>query len=70
MVRAANWQTIDLSTMIFPAVMLVDYVRVYQCKGQTSIGCEPPAYPVADYIAAHLDTYLIMSFSFAAAFMC
>jgi len=53
----ANWQTIDTTTMQFPAEMLVDYVRVYQRKGQTNIGCDPPNYPTANYIQRHLDTY-------------
>ena len=43
--------------MEFPSEMLVDYVRVYQRKGQTNIGCDPPGYPTADYISRHLDTY-------------
>jgi hypothetical protein len=33
-----NWQTIDLTMMMFPAEMLVDYVRV---KGSTNVGCKP-----------------------------
>ncbi|KAG1867668.1 beta-glucan synthesis-associated [Suillus subluteus] len=53
-----NWQTIDLSTMIFPAEMLVDYVRVYQRKGQTNIGCSPADYPTEDYINRHMDSYM------------
>ncbi|KAI0277034.1 glycoside hydrolase family 16 protein [Russula aff. rugulosa BPL654] len=52
-----NWQTIDLSTMEFPAEMLVDYVRVYQRAGETNIGCDPPDYPTADYINRHYEAY-------------
>ncbi|KAG6829762.1 suppressor of kre null, partial [Arthromyces matolae] len=52
-----NWQTIDLSTLIFPAEMLIDYVRVYQRKGQTNVGCDPAAFPTKDYINNHLDAY-------------
>lgn len=52
-----NWQTIDFTTMEFPAIMLVDYVRVYQRSGHTNIGCNPPDYPTADYISQHLDAY-------------
>ena len=43
--------------MEFPAEMLVEYVRVYQRKGQTNIGCDPPNFPTANYIQNHLDTY-------------
>jgi len=52
-----NWQNIDLSTMVFPGLMLVDYVRVYQRTGETNIGCDPPGFPTADYIQRHPDTY-------------
>ncbi|KAL0958584.1 hypothetical protein HGRIS_013925 [Hohenbuehelia grisea] len=54
---SSNWQTIDLSTMIFPAEMLVDYVRVYQRKGHTNIGCDPKDYPTADYINRHINAF-------------
>ena len=37
--------------------MLIDYVRVYQRKGQTNIGCDPKGFPTADYINRHLDSY-------------
>src|ERR1700685_3732359 len=43
--------------MQFPAEMLIEYVRVYQRKGETNIGCDPPNYPTANYIQSHLDTY-------------
>lgn len=52
-----NWQTIDLTTMVFPAIMLVDYVRVYQRSGSTNIGCNPPDYPTMDYINNHQAAY-------------
>jgi len=52
-----NWQTIDLTTMTFPAEMLIDYVRVYQRKGYENIGCDPPDYPTMDYINNHLVAY-------------
>lgn len=54
---AENWQNITLSTMIFPAEMKFDYVRVYQRKGQTNVGCDPSNYPTADYIANHPVAY-------------
>ncbi|KAF8639593.1 hypothetical protein AX14_010040 [Amanita brunnescens Koide BX004] len=53
-----NWQTIDLATMIFPAELRFDYVRVYQRKGSTNIGCDPKAYPTADYINNHIEAYM------------
>ncbi|KAG1740100.1 glycoside hydrolase family 16 protein [Suillus occidentalis] len=36
---------IDTSTMIFPGEMLIDYMRVYQRKGQMNVGCSPKDYP-------------------------
>ncbi|KAF8987327.1 beta-glucan synthesis-associated [Cyathus striatus] len=52
-----NWQTIDLTTMIFPAELKFDYVRVYQRKGQSNVGCNPKDYPTMDYINNHLEAY-------------
>jgi len=52
-----NWGSIDLTTMVFPAEMLIDYVRVYQRDGETNIGCNPPDYPTTDYINNHLEAY-------------
>ena len=60
-VLADNWQPIDTSTMLFPGVMLVDYVRVYQRSDQTNVGCSPEDYPTADYINNHHDAYTSMS---------
>lgn len=54
---SSNWQTIDLTTMEFPAEMLVDYVRVYQRSGETNVGCSPSDYPTEDYISAHMEAY-------------
>ncbi|KDQ52324.1 glycoside hydrolase family 16 protein [Jaapia argillacea MUCL 33604] len=48
---------IDLNTILSPAVMLVDYVRVYQRKGAMNVGCSPSNYPTADYINRHMDAY-------------
>jgi len=52
-----NWQPIDFTTMIFPAEFCIDYVRVYQRKGQTNVGCDPQGFPTATYINNHLDAY-------------
>jgi len=52
-----NWQNIDLTTMQFPALMEIDYVRIYQREGFTNVGCNPADYPTADYINRHLDSY-------------
>ncbi|KAK1221780.1 hypothetical protein PQX77_015398 [Marasmius sp. AFHP31] len=52
-----NWQQIKPETLIFPAEMTFDYVRIYQRKGHTNIGCNPKDYPTSDYIGLHMDQY-------------
>ncbi|KAJ7639165.1 beta-glucan synthesis-associated [Roridomyces roridus] len=52
-----NWQQINLDSMVFPAEMLVDYVRVYQRDGETNLGCDPPDYPTMDYINNHFTVF-------------
>ncbi|KAJ3494568.1 hypothetical protein NLJ89_g10781 [Agrocybe chaxingu] len=52
-----NWQTIDTSTMMFPAELKFDYVRVYQRKGQINVGCNPKDYPTTEYINNHMKAY-------------
>ncbi|TVY32237.1 Beta-glucan synthesis-associated protein [Lachnellula occidentalis] len=52
-----SWSQILLADLKFPTVMHVDYVRIYQKAGQTSITCDPPGYPTTDYIASHGAAY-------------
>ena len=52
-----NWQNVDTTTMMFPSEFLIDYVRVYQRKGYTNVGCDPKEYPTASYINAHPAAY-------------
>ena len=48
---AVGFQPPDLKNLVFPAAMLVDYVRVYQRRGiKNGVGCNPPDRPTADYI--------------------
>ena len=49
--------------MIFPAIMQIDYVRVYQRKGQNNVGCDPADYPTKDYIDNHMEAYTSTSCS-------
>jgi hypothetical protein len=43
----------------FPAVMKVDYIRVYQDLDDPlqTLGCSPASHPTADFIANHPDRY-------------
>ena len=45
---------------MFPTEMKIDYVRLYQDTSLESvhtIGCDPPDFPTAVYIASHMDSY-------------
>lgn len=52
-----NFAEVDLDNLPFPATMLVDYIRVYQRKGEKNIGCDPKDFPTQDYI----NTYVFFS---------
>ncbi|KAJ8295777.1 Beta-glucan synthesis-associated protein KRE6 [Rhodotorula toruloides] len=41
----------------FPGHLRIDYVRVYQKKGQKNVGCDPPDMPTSKYINSHMDLY-------------
>ncbi|CAO1624340.1 unnamed protein product [Jaminaea pallidilutea] len=46
------------NAITFPAIMRIDYVRVYQKDGQDDrISCDPKDHPTADYIKNHPDIY-------------
>ncbi len=40
-----------------PAVMRIDYIRIYQDEGNTLVTCDPPGYPTTDYISKHPAPY-------------
>ncbi|KAK0528210.1 beta-glucan synthesis-associated protein [Tilletia horrida] len=50
-----NWN--PLTGVNFPAVMLFDYVRLYQQPNQQKLSCDPPDHPTSNYINSHLDIY-------------
>lgn len=52
-----TWLTIDFTTLTFPAVFEIDYIRIYQPKDEVSITCDPHGYPTTDYIQKHLAAY-------------
>ncbi|KAJ7144959.1 glycoside hydrolase family 16 protein [Mycena crocata] len=54
-----GFQHQDFKHMVFPAHMLIDYVRVYQLPGvNDGMTCDPPKYPTANYIKQHLQAYM------------
>jgi beta-glucan synthesis-associated protein KRE6 len=54
---SASWSQILLADLVFPTVMHVDYVRIYQKPGQQSTTCDPPGYPTTEYIKNHPEPY-------------
>lgn len=54
---SASWTQIDAPLLRFPTVMHVDYVRIYQKKGEESVTCDPPGYPTTEYIENHPIAY-------------
>ena len=55
---STNFATVEEALLPFPSTMLIDYVRVYQKKGQKNIGCDPPDFPTADYINTYVPLRL------------
>ncbi|KIS68483.1 uncharacterized protein UMAG_03569 [Mycosarcoma maydis] len=47
----------DWRHLRWPAVMSVDWVRVYQDPDAENVGCDPPDFPTADYIERHRAAY-------------
>jgi hypothetical protein len=52
-----NFGLVDLEHLPFPVHMRVDYVRVYQPKGEENIDCDPPDFPTQAYINRYVDAY-------------
>lgn len=51
------WGAMDIAHLLFPTVMHIDYVRIYQKPEDTSITCDPPGYPTTEFIANHGVAY-------------
>jgi len=52
-----NFGNVDLEHLTFPAIMSVDWIRVYQPKNAINIGCDPPDFPTAAYIEQYIEAY-------------
>ncbi|KAI3431296.1 hypothetical protein D9Q98_004355 [Chlorella vulgaris] len=50
---------VDLEKLAFPSQYKVDYVRVYQNASAVNLGCSPPDFPTAQYLACNRDKYLL-----------
>ncbi|KAF6762238.1 glucosidase [Ephemerocybe angulata] len=53
-----NFGDIDFEHLTFPAVMEIDYIRVYQPSDSINIGCDPEDFPTKAYIEKHVDAYM------------
>lgn len=52
-----SWSYINWNALIFPLIMRIDYVRVYQPEDAINLTCDPPAFPTYQYIQSHLNAY-------------
>lgn len=52
-----NFANVDFTDLTFPAVMEVDWIRVYQPKHAINVGCDPKDFPTASYINEYIEAY-------------
>ncbi|PVG03239.1 concanavalin A-like lectin/glucanase [Serendipita vermifera] len=52
-----NFGQIDYDNLVFPAHMLVDWIRVYQHPDRINVGCDPEGFPTSNYINAYPEAY-------------
>lgn len=57
-----NFGVIDFEHLTFPAVMRIDWIRVYQRSDSINIGCDPKDFPTEAYI----NEFVIFSFFYLA----
>ncbi|KAK7058129.1 GH16 domain-containing protein [Favolaschia claudopus] len=48
---------IDFEHLVFPSIMRIDWVRVYQHPDKINIGCDPAERPTSDYINTYIEAY-------------
>jgi len=60
---STNFGTVDFEHLTFPAVMRVDYIRVYQPSDAINIGCDPADFPTQAYINEYLGAYTNPNFT-------
>ncbi|KIY65569.1 glycoside hydrolase family 16 protein [Cylindrobasidium torrendii FP15055 ss-10] len=54
---STNFGTPDFDHLVFPAVMSIDYIRVYQDPAKINIGCDPEDFPTMEYINTYIEAY-------------
>ncbi|KAJ6574953.1 beta-glucan synthesis-associated [Mycena capillaripes] len=58
-----NFGDVDFDHLTFPAVMRVDYIRVYQHPDEINIGCDPSGFPTQAYINEYIEAYTNPNFT-------
>ena len=53
-----NFGAIDFEHLTFPAVMSVDYIRVYQNPDDINYTCEPDNFPTQSYINKWVSPFI------------
>ncbi|KAJ7634387.1 beta-glucan synthesis-associated [Roridomyces roridus] len=48
---------VDLDHITFPAIMRIDWIRVYQQKNKINVGCDTTDYPTKAYIDTYIEAY-------------
>ncbi|KAK0438127.1 glycoside hydrolase family 16 protein [Armillaria borealis] len=54
---STNFGDVDLDHLTFPAIMSIDWIRVYQDPSNINIGCDPDDFPTAAYIDTYSEAY-------------
>ncbi|KAJ3715052.1 glycoside hydrolase family 16 protein [Lentinula raphanica] len=52
-----NFGYVDFDHLKFPAIMTIDYIRVYQKSDSINVGCDPEDFPTAAYINEYMEAY-------------
>ncbi|KAJ7595546.1 beta-glucan synthesis-associated [Mycena floridula] len=55
--------TPDFDNLVFPAIMSIDWIRVYQPKNAINIGCDPEDFPTQAYINQYIEAYTNPNFT-------
>jgi len=58
-----SFGAIDFDDLTFPAVMMIDWIRVYQDPAAINYGCDTKEYPTQDYINQYIDAYTNPNFT-------
>lgn len=54
---ASSFSYVSWDSLTFPAIMLVDYIRVWQDEDKINLGCNPEKFPTSEYIARNPEIY-------------